>query len=370
MAKDGDEPGYRWVMVAIATIILAVSMGQIVNGLSVYFVPLESGEGWRRGEIALINSSGLVGVALGSLLMGFAADRYGVRPVAILGIFATGIGTLLASRAAELWQLYGLFFLVGMLGGGSLSAPIMAAVGGWFRTGAGLAIGLVAAGQALGQGGMPFTGAFLIEAFGWRGAMAAQGALTLVLLLPLSLFLRDPPAPPGKTGLSTETPSGLPNNLITGWLALAALFCCTCMAVPLIHLVPMIQGKGFAAAEAGGVLFWMLTVAVIGRAAFGRIADMIGAVPSWLIASGRQTVMVVGFIGLTQIDHFYIYATIYGFGYAGVRLPDAPCNGYTFGQVRWELDRQPMAGIHGVQFILALRLISNLTRMRRQASLT
>ncbi|SNS29552.1 MFS transporter [Tropicimonas sediminicola] len=311
-------PRERWLILGASAIILAVTMGQLVNGLSVYFVPLEVSQGWSRAEIALINTSGLIGLALGSLVMGFAAERFGIRPVALFGVIATGVATILASRAEELWQMYALFLLAGALGGGALSAPLMALVGNWFVVGAGLAIGIASAGQALGQGGMPLAGAFLIEALGWRDALAVQGLFTLVALVPLALLLRDPPETGNGAVLSDQTPSGLPNGLITAWLSLAVLFCCTCMAVPLMHLVPLIQGCGFPAPEASGVLFSMLMVAILGRVAFGRLADMIGAVPAYLVASGWQTTLVFGFTLLGRLDSFYVYAAIYGFGYAGV----------------------------------------------------
>lgn len=53
-------------------------MGQLVNGLAVYFVPLQVAEGWSRADIALINTSGLIGLSLGSIVMGFVAGKYGV----------------------------------------------------------------------------------------------------------------------------------------------------------------------------------------------------------------------------------------------------------------------------------------------------
>ncbi len=316
--STGQVQQYRWVILAVSTIILAVTMGQLVNGLSVYFVPIEASEGWRRGDIALVNTSGLVGLAIGSILMGFAAERFGIKRVVLMGIVATGLAIALASRATELWQFYVLYFLAGMFGGGAISAPVMALVGTWFTIGAGLAIGIASAGQALGQGGMPFSGAFLIEAWGWRNAMLAQGLMTLVLLFPLGLLLRDPVISKNTAALAEETPSGLPNSLITLWLAVAVIFCCTCMAVPLMHLVPLIQGRGFSAPEAGGVAMLMLSVAIVGRVAFGKLTDIIGGLPSYLLASGWQTVFVFGFYFMHRLDAFYLYAAVYGFGYAGV----------------------------------------------------
>lgn len=313
-----DGHRYRWVVLAASTVILAVMMGQLVNGLSVYFVPMEASEGWSRGDIALINTFGLIGVAVGSVLMGFAAERFGVRRIAMLGILVTGIAVMMASRVTGLGQFYLLYFLAGAFGGGAVAAPIMALVGNWFVLGAGLAIGIAAGGQALGQGGVPFAGAFLIEALGWRNAMMTQGLMTLGILLPIALVLRDPPVSANKAALSEETPSGLPNTLITVWMSAAVVFCCTCMAVPLMHLVPLIQGNGFTAPQAGSVAMLMLTVAIVGRVAFGKLTDIIGGLPAYLIASGWQTLLVFGFYFVGGLQAFYIYAVIYGFGYAGV----------------------------------------------------
>ena len=157
--RKGGDPAYRWVILVATVPILAMVMGQLVNGLSVYFVPLEAEFGWTRGDIALINSLGLAGLALGCILMGFAADRFGVRRIVFLGIAATGAATLAASQASELWELYLLFFLAGLLGGGAISAPLTALVGSWFTRGAGLAIGIAAPPRKrLGRAGCRFPG--------------------------------------------------------------------------------------------------------------------------------------------------------------------------------------------------------------------
>ena len=251
--------------------------------------------------------------------MGFAADRFGVRRIAFLGVSVTGVATLIASQTNELWQLYTLFFIAGILGGGAISAPLMALVGSWFTRGVGLAIGIAAAAQALGQGGMPFSGALLIDTLGWRGSLATQGMLTLAIGLPLAWFLRPPPAAAfGPTQLSHESPTGLSNSVVVAWISVATVFCCITMSVPLMHLVPLAQERGLAATDAGGVLFLMLAVAIAGRTVFGQIADMIGALPAWILASGWQTLLVFGFTMVDEPGDFYIYAAIYGFGYAGV----------------------------------------------------
>ena len=45
---------------------------------------------------------------------------------------------------------------------------------------------------------------------------------------------------------------------------------------------------------------------------------MIGALPAWILASGWQTLLVFGFTMMDGLREFYIFAVLYGFGYAGV----------------------------------------------------
>ncbi|WP_298829785.1 MFS transporter [uncultured Piscinibacter sp.] len=315
---DDDEPAFRWIVLTAAALSLAVAMGQLVNGLSVYFIPLERAFGWPRAEVALINTIGLLGVALGGIVVGRVVDRIGTRRVVLGAAIVFSLSILLASRAEALWQFYVLFGIAGFVGGGAMFAPLIALVGNWFRSGAGLAIGIASAGQALGQGAVPFGTAYLIDSLGWRGAMVTQGLVSLAVLLPMATLLREPPWRSGGAAAATAPAPPLPGRVAVPWLSLAVLGCCTCMSVPLMHLVPLIQGCGIPAPAAGGVLFLMLTVAICGRVAFGKLADHIGAIPAYMTASLWQTVLVYFFTQMWSLDSFYVLAAIYGFGYAGV----------------------------------------------------
>lgn len=313
-----SQPRYRWVIAGAAALMLAISMGQLVNGLSAFFLPLEAAFGATRAEIALINTFGLIGLGIGGILAGRAADRLGARRVVICGAVVTGVTITAASGATALWQLYALFFLAGAFGGGALFGPLMALVGGWFTTGAGLAIGLVAGGQAAGQGLMPLAASLLIDGMGWRGAFAVMGGASLALLVPLALLVRRPPAPP-----AAGPQAAVPERTLGTWPAIlvmgaAVMMCCSLMSVPLMHLVPLAQDCGIPPAEASGIIVVMMLAAIGGRVAFGQLADWIGAVPAWLTASAWQTALVFLFTRFTTLDGLMLFAPIYGFGYAGV----------------------------------------------------
>ena len=321
-----SELSYRWVIVSASALMLALSMGMIVNGTSVFFTPLFEEFGWQRGAVSLINTSGLVGLAIGGIFMGRIADKTPTRWVVLFGATVIGLCMLGASQADVLWQFYLLFFIAGFLGASALFVPLIANVGNWFKTGAGLALGIASAGQALGQGGMPYVLALLIGALGWRDALMSVGITMFVLLISLAMLIKQPPKI--STGLEAGSTDNsliddadttlIPPNTLAVWLGAATILCCICMSVPLMHLVPLMQDRGLSLEDAGSVLLVMLIVAIVGRIVFGKLADMIGAIRTYWIASCWQTVLVFFFLQVNTLQGYYIFAIIYGFGYAGV----------------------------------------------------
>ncbi len=73
------------------------------------------------------------------------------------------------------------------------------------------------------------------------------------------------------------------------------------------------------------MLFLVLLAGVAGRIAFGKLADMIGPIRAYFIASCWQTLLVFVFVQLQTLDAFYLFAPIYGFGYAGVMTGIVVC---------------------------------------------
>lgn len=312
------EPGFRWIVAISAALLLAIAMGTLVNGMSAFLVPLEEAFGWQRAETSAINSFGLIGIAIGGIVMGFLADKLATRTVCLVGAAAMCLALLLSAHATALWHFYTLFFIAGALGGGAFFAPVIALVGSWFRTGAGLAIGIASAGQAVGQGLVPYGSGYLIETVGWQGALTYLGVICALTLVPLSFLMIEPPKNDVAAATQGDDGQKLSPKIVLPALSLAVLGCCAGMAVPLIHLVPLIQMVCGVGAEAGGPLLLMLVTAVVGRIFFGRLADAIGPLRAWMAATAWQTVLMLGFMLLGSMQAFWVFAVLYGFGYGGV----------------------------------------------------
>lgn len=81
--ETNGPPAYRWVIVIASLLILAISMGAIVNGISAFVVPMQEAYGWQWGEVTMINMAGIMGLAFGGVVMGRRADRRGARPIVL-----------------------------------------------------------------------------------------------------------------------------------------------------------------------------------------------------------------------------------------------------------------------------------------------
>jgi MFS family permease len=318
-AGEREHP-YGWVIVAVSTVSLALGFG--AGGVvSVLMKPLEEEFGWFRADISMAYTAYSIGAALGGLFWGALSDRIGAKPVALIGSVGMAVSVAALKWQSAQWQLDLLFFLVGAIGFACLFTPLTALTGVWFNARKGLAIGIATAGGAFGQGIVPYLGRFLITELGWRDAMLALGAGFLVILIPLMFLLQPAPAPvrPGGQARARDFNLwNLPHTVTLPWLGFAALFCCICMAVPQVHLIPLGIDLGCSPQTAAGLLLTVMVTAVFGRLFFGWLADRVGGLPAYFLASLAQTSVVFFFTQTKSIATLYQLSVLFGFGFAGV----------------------------------------------------
>ena len=318
-AADREHP-YGWVIVAISTVSLALGFG--AGGVvSVLMKPLEEEFGWFRADISMAYTAYSIGAALGGLFWGALSDRIGAKPVALIGTVGMSVWLAALKWQSAQWQLDLLFFLVGAVGFACLFTPLTALTGLWFSARKGLAIGIATAGGAFGQGIVPYLGRLLITELGWRDAMLALGVAFLVILLPLMFLLRPAPIaaqPAGQAATRDGNLWNVPHAVSLTWLGFAALFCCICMTAPQVHLIPLGIDLGCSPQTAAGLLLTVMVTAVVGRLLFGWLADRIGGLPAYFLASAAQTSVVFFFTQTKSIATLYQLSVLFGFGFAGV----------------------------------------------------
>lgn len=319
-AADPAAPDTRtaWTMVAACAVMVAMGFGSI-NNIAVFLVPLGAEFHWPRAELALAYAMATLGTGLGGVVMGHLADRLPIRRVALCGALAPALGYLLLARLDSLAELHGLHALMGLFGLGAIMAPLNSLAAQWMPRRPGVAIGVVSAGGAFGQGVLPFLARQLLDTLDWRAAYTVLGLLTLAVMLPLALCLRNPPraaGAPAAAAPATVRRAGSPVWLL-GWLCVAVLFCCVCMATPIVHVTALGADRGLGGSASAGLLAAMMVSGMLGRLGFGRLADRIGSLPSYAVASAGQTALALLFPQVPTAGGLYLLSIAFGLVFSG-----------------------------------------------------
>lgn len=173
--------------------VVVLSMG-IRHGFGLWMQPMVTANGWTRETFSLAMALQNLFWGLAGPVAGALADRWGAQRVLMVGaaLYAAGLATMaLASTGVTLILSAGL--LIGMAQAGSTYAVVYGAIGRHApperRT---WAMGVAAAAGSFGQFLMVPLENYLIEQWGWQGALWCL-ALLVLLIVPLSFGLKERP---------------------------------------------------------------------------------------------------------------------------------------------------------------------------------
>src|SRR5262245_26306627 len=185
-----------WWVVLTAAAGLSLSIGTILNyTFGVLAKPLAREFGADRGSVAVAIAVMNIMVAFSSPIAGRLVDRFGGRRVISASILALSCCLFgLSFVQPGLWRLYALYALAGILGAGTAPVPYGRVVANWFDRSRGLALGLASTGLGFGAFLTPNATQAVIDQAGWMQAyMSLAGALILLALPLIALFLKDRP---------------------------------------------------------------------------------------------------------------------------------------------------------------------------------
>ena len=120
-------------MVAAASILGMFGNGSISQGFPRFLLPIESSLGLTRSQMGLVFSLARAEGSVAGPAVGWLADRYGARPLVIVGSITVGVGVIVLSQVHSYWALLVLFGGVISLGkSAGLGQTLMACVNQWF----------------------------------------------------------------------------------------------------------------------------------------------------------------------------------------------------------------------------------------------
>ena len=284
----------------MSALTLALAYG-IWYAYSVILVALLAEFGWSRSVLAGAFSVFTLVHGAVNPLVGALCARFKPLRVSAVGGAAMGVALFADSFIATPLHLY--------LGFGVLTAVAVAA-GGWvpalvhvqreFQDRLGLAIGLISAGVGVGMVLVVPLTQILIDAFGWRTAFQVLAVLSVVWIVPSSLWLmratqrenqgqspikqhqEEPGSDPRKPEQDREKSGSDPITLREAmrtqafWLLVAAFFFGNvCSQTLHVHQVAYLVDHGLAAIVAASVVSVVGLASIVGKIGGGWLSDRV-----------------------------------------------------------------------------------------------
>ena len=180
---------YGWVVVGASGATVFARMAPNITTLTIFIYPMSQELGWSRTLISGAVSAGALAALVLSPAVGWAIDRYGVRPVLVVSMLVLGLAMTSLAWATVPLTFYlafaaarVVFHTAAPIGGSTVASR-------WFIRKRGRAIGVIFLCGAIG--GLVFTmlAALMIEHFGIKAAWMTLGLVVLAVSVAPPLFL-------------------------------------------------------------------------------------------------------------------------------------------------------------------------------------
>jgi predicted MFS family arabinose efflux permease len=316
-------PGTRWhapaVVVAAGCVVIAVAFGTRA-AMGLFLEPMTAFHGWSRADFALA-------LAVQNLLWGvcqpFAgalADRVGAARVLAVGLVVYALGVVaMAMSTSPLWLVLTAGVVIGLAQALAAFSIVLSAFARLLpEARRSWAFGMGTAAGSLGQFLVVPLGQAFIAGFGWSDALWLLG-LCLLVVLPLTWFLRSPPSD-RETGATVTNP--LPVGRVLAHasghrsyvlLVLGFFVCGFHVAFIAVHLPAHLGDAGFDPALAAWALSLIGLFNVVGSYGAGVLA---GRWPKRTLLAGiylARAVVLAGFMLLPQTAFgVYVFAALMG----------------------------------------------------------
>ena len=329
--------GYRWAQLAMGIVCMAM-IANLQYGWTLFVNPIVDKHGWSRAAVQVAFTIFVLTETWLVPIEGYLVDRFGPRPVVMVGGILCGIGWVLNSYADTLAMLYFAAAVAGV-GAGAVYGTCVGNALKWFPDRRGLAAGLTAAGFGAGSALTIIPISAFIKSSGYEAAFFYFGIGQGVIVFLVSWFLTRAPESKKLTGISTIKVQQTQRDYTPGEVVRKPVFW-----VMYVMFVMVAAGGLMATAQLApiakdfkigdipvnimGLMLPALTFALaidrvlngLTRPFFGWVSDQIGREPTMFIAFALESVGIlllynfgqnpVAFVLLTGLV-FFAWGEIY-----------------------------------------------------------
>ena len=192
-ALTPDRPAsYRWMQLLLGIVAMAM-IANLQYGWTLFVNPISDKYGWSRASIQVAFTIFVLTETWLVPIEGYFVDKFGPRPVVLVGGILCGLGWLMNSYASTLTMLY-IAAAVSGIGAGAVYGTCVGNALKWFPDRRGLAAGLTAAGFGAGSAVTIVPISKMIASAGYEAAFFYFGIGQGIVVFLIALALSRPPA--------------------------------------------------------------------------------------------------------------------------------------------------------------------------------
>jgi MFS family permease len=296
---------YGWWIVAAFSVTTFMSTG-VRHAVGPFLKPIVADLGIDRASFSIVIALSLFLYGLFMPIAGLALDRFSVRVVTSAGTILLVLSLVLTAMVRNFWEfaaVYGVLVPIGLAGTG----PVIASgvVARWFNKRRGTALSVLGSASMTGMSLLVPAITWLIITRGWRMTYVVIGAVILVIVMPLCLWVfRDSPESIGLMADGAPVKPGSPTGpvervtarealqTLAFWQLACSFFTCGfSMSLLSAHGIPMLTDHGYSP------MFASWAMGVLGGSAIG-FTVMLGALSDRF---GRRPVLATIYAGRVLI---------------------------------------------------------------------
>lgn len=334
MTKQKNRSIYHWVILVCCVLTLMFAYSTRIGLAQLFATEILKETGFATSAYFLAGTiSSVICIFTGPIAGKLLRGKY-MRPTFFICVVGTLVSYACYGFCHSLWQFYLVGALVGIFAMGCGTIPVSVLITNWFEKNRGLMISIAMMGISIGGTVLSPLLSWLIVEFGWRYAYFILCALSLIVLVPIALFVvRRAPQDVGlepyghgeETAVSTKkknVPASNWNATLKEarktpilWMFAVGAFLIYFTACFMGHMSYYLQGVGFDAAAVASYISLYSVVAIIGKLVLGRIFDRFGPKIGILFGCGTFFLFLVAFIFVQGSPMMlYFAAVMYGFG--------------------------------------------------------
>ena len=198
IATSNAPSASRWLQLILGIVCMAM-IANLQYGWTLFVNPISEKYGWSRAAIQVAFTIFVLTETWLVPIEGYLVDRFGPRPVVLVGGLLCGIGWILNSVADSLPFLY-FSAAVSGIGAGAVYGTCVGNALKWFPDRRGLAAGLTAAGFGAGSAITIIPISAFIKSNGYQDAFLYFGIGQGVIVMLAAIWLKTAPAHSVKYG--------------------------------------------------------------------------------------------------------------------------------------------------------------------------